>query len=131
MEKIIILMPNDEIKEIKCEEDTISQITDGKPIFYFDVPEFLTPIKTVGFWCDKNSENLKGKVNAIATAISQTVVYGEVALIVEVPEKRGFYDPEDEEITECWLMEDVLLRIRADLEEKGFLTGLHHDLDLL
>ncbi len=130
MEKIYYLTPNDEMQKVNCEEGTIQQITEGKPIFYFDVPEFLTPIKTVSFWCEKDAENIKGKVNAMATAISQTVVYGDVALIVEVPEQRGFYEPEDEEITECWLMEEILIRIKADLEEKGFLTGLHHDLDI-
>lgn len=144
-DKIIILTSDDKVQTADYTDyKSLQNAVEGLIEHFNTLPNVqLVPIEPpikIDMWCNdeftySDTESCK-KINALATALNGgNVIYGNVALTVAMPygESRGFKHIENEEgeedICECWFMEDRLLLMRNSMEQDGVLKELHEQFD--
>lgn len=143
MEKIIVITSDDTIETRDYSGyESLSEGVKGRI-------EYLTVLKDMPLGLQKrnidvicNEEYLYLedesclKVNPIATYLNNgRLVFGNVVLAISLPdgENKGFdyieAEDGDEDICECWFMEDTLLRLKQHLDHEGYIKDCHEKFD--
>lgn len=144
MEKQVVITADDEVKIMDYTGyESMSKGVDGgiEHFYTMEVPKMIVPEGKIDMWCDESflNNSKKTRINAICSALSQEVIYGDVVLTVYCGngESRGFEYVEEvnedgsveEGICETWLCEDLFLRLKNDMNKQGLLEYNHKTFD--